>query len=114
MELLPERSGEGAAVPAPGAAPAVKEEAKGLLASTAPAAAPDPSATVKPDPDGVKTQAAPTAPVAPAAPAAPAPAPAPGAGAFKSEPGAVLPTPAQRQASTEHGPEQWLLSLVTP
>ena len=70
MELLPERSGEGAAVPAPGAAPAVKEEAKGLLASTAPAAAPDPSATVKPDPDGVKTQAAPTAPAAPAAPAA--------------------------------------------
>ena len=64
-------------------------------------------------------QAAPTAPTAPAAPAAAAAAAAPAAGggvapggAVKSEPGAVPPTPAHRQASTEHGPEQWLLSLV--
>ena len=71
VELMPEISGEGAAAaaPPPGTAPAVKEEAQGLLATTDATTA-DAATAVKGEPDAVKTEPAAAPAVAAAAAAA--------------------------------------------
>ena len=53
VEIMPEISGEGAAAPLPGAAPAVKEEAKGLLATWNPNPNPNPNLNRNPNPNQV-------------------------------------------------------------